>query len=90
MSEYTILHQPDPPFALTEADKFSPLWLRLSHFLADTLDDARKRNDSSLTETETAFLRGQIRLLKRLLALEHDRPVMTGELEPPYGRFREE
>jgi hypothetical protein len=65
-------------FQLTEHDKAQGLWLRLAAHLADRLADARLRNDAALSEPETAALRGEIRCLKRLLALGADRP-MTGD-----------
>ena len=72
------------PFALTAHDKASSLWLRLREHLTERLDDARRRNDSeTLTEQETAALRGRIKCLKALVALGDDRPIVTGEDETP-------
>lgn len=65
-------------FQLTEHDKAQGLWVRLKAHLEDRLADARKRNDTLLAEYETAMLRGEIRCLKRIIALGDDRPV-TGE-----------
>lgn len=66
-------------FDLTPGDKASSLWLRLKAHLEDRLDDARRRNDSpTLPEAGTAALRGEIKTLKRLIALGDDRP-MTGD-----------
>jgi hypothetical protein len=73
----------DPSFALTDRDKASDVWLRLRAHLTDRLADARLRNDQVLSEPETAMLRGEIRCLKRLLALGDDRPVLTGDDEAP-------
>lgn len=70
----------DDPFTLTEHDKAQGLWRRLEAHLEDRLADARKRNDAALTEPETASLRGEIRCLKRIIALGDDRP-MTGDEE---------
>lgn len=75
-------------FELTLNDKASSLWLRLSAHLDDRLADARRRNDGglggcSLSENETATLRGEIRCLKKLIALGDDRPVLTGNEQPP-------
>lgn len=66
-------------FQLSEHDKAQGLWLRLRAHLEDRLALARIRNDTLLTEYETALLRGEIRCLKGLIALGNDRPVMTGE-----------
>lgn len=71
---------PDPyDFALSEYDKAQGLWLRLKAHFAALLDDLRKRNDNPLRpELETAVLRGEIRMLKRLIDLDADRPPSTG------------
>jgi hypothetical protein len=69
-------------FSLTAHDKASSLWLRLCVHLEDRLADARQRNDKSLSEQETATLRGEIKSLKRLRALGDDRP-MTGDGDQP-------
>jgi hypothetical protein len=71
-------------FTLTEPDKAQGLWLRLREHLADRLADARKRNDGPLDPHETASLRGEIRTLKRIIALGDDRPVIpTDDDQPP-------
>jgi hypothetical protein len=67
-------------FVLSEHDKSQGLWLRLKAHFEDRLADARQRNDAALSEPETASLRGEIRCLKRLMALGNDRP-MTGTEE---------
>lgn len=77
-------YYPPPAFALTDYDKVSSLWLRLKDHLLDRLAAARLRNDEPRTEQETATLRGEIRIIKRLLALGDDRP-MTGEDDQPLG-----
>ncbi len=71
-------------FALTEHEKASSLWRRLQAHLNDMLATARVRNDNeTLSEQQTAALRGQIRCLKTLLALADDRPIVTGDTEQP-------
>lgn len=70
-------------FELTTADKLSSLWLRIRAHLEDRLSDARRRNDAMLTEHETASLRGEIRTLKRIIALGDDRPMTDDEAQPP-------
>jgi hypothetical protein len=67
------------PFELSDNDKASSLWLRLKAHLEDRLATARVRNDAVLPEAETAALRGEIRSLKRIIALGDDRPILTGE-----------
>jgi hypothetical protein len=70
-------------FSLTSADKMSSLWMRLRAHLEDRLADARRRNDAALSDLDTAVLRGEIKSLKRLIALGDDRPVLTGDEQPP-------
>jgi hypothetical protein len=45
----------------------------------------RARNDSALTEIETATLRGHIQFFKAAIALGDDRP-QTGDRRHPQGR----
>jgi hypothetical protein len=64
-------------FTLTEHDKASALWLRLKAHFQDQLAVARMRNDYlTQSDYDTAALRGEIRTLKRLIALDADRPVI--------------
>lgn len=70
-------------FELTHSDKASSLWQRLCFHLEDRLVRARQRNDATLSEPETAALRGEIACLKKLLALGADRPMLTGDEEQP-------
>ena len=70
-------------FALTDHDMAQVLWLRLKAYLEDRLADARRRNDSLMSEYETAALRGEIKCLKRILALGDDRRILTGDDQPP-------
>jgi hypothetical protein len=65
-------------FDLSEHDKAQGLWLRLRAHLEDRLAAARVRNDGALSESETAMLRGEIKTLKRIIALGDDRPDLTG------------
>lgn len=63
-------------FELTEGEKSHPLWRRLRAHMEDRLAGHRVRNDDgSMTETQTAALRGQIKCLKGLIALGDDRPL---------------
>lgn len=70
-------------FELTEGDKSSGLWLRLKQHFADRLAAARLRNDGILSEAETALLRGEIKCLKALTALDADRPWAAGTDDQP-------
>lgn len=56
-------------FELTEEEKFSPLWKKLSFYLQKELENARKSNDAPKPESETALIRGRIQALKGLLNL---------------------
>ena len=66
-------------FELTEHDKASSLWVRLLDHLEDRLAAARVRNDMPMGECETASLRGEIRAMKRIIALGDSRPIVTGD-----------
>jgi hypothetical protein len=78
-----MMDRRDDRFELSEADKASALWLRLKEHLETRLADARKRNDGVQPEADTAALRGEIRALKRIIALGDDRPFLTGLGEQP-------
>lgn len=77
------IHPPPLPFELSDGDRLSPIWLRLRDHFADELAVLRMRNDYSHDAVETAFLRGQIDVFKRLLALDEPGPIVTGDLDPP-------
>jgi hypothetical protein len=62
---------------LAPGEKSHPLWIRLKAHLQDRLAAARVSNDNpALTEPETAALRGKIAMLKTLIQLGDDRPVI--------------
>lgn len=66
-------------FELTENDKSSGLWVRLKAHFEERLAMARARNDEvSHSADSTATLRGEIRVLKRLIALDAPRIDVTG------------
>lgn len=70
---------PDVPehFALTSGERSHPLWARLETEFANRLARARSRNDdASLTADQTAALRGEIKVLKGLLALGKEPPLV--------------
>lgn len=67
-------------FELTYQDRKQPLWLKLKAHFEDRLADARRQNDRLHPEYETALLRGEIKCLKALIAMDADRP-MTGQQE---------
>jgi hypothetical protein len=70
-------------FTLSDHDRASGLWLRLREHLGERLASARVRNDhDTLSEQQTAALRGEIRTLKAIIRLGDDRP-MTGDGDQP-------
>lgn len=77
MNEYEKMPE---PFALTPGDKISSTWLKLVPYLEEELRIARAKNDDiqgKLTPDETARLRGDIRTLKRIIALGDTLPVIS-------------
>lgn len=69
-------------FELSANDKAQGLWLRLREHFTEMLAAARVRNDNeTLTEQQTAALRGRIKCLRSIIALGDDRPNMTGNGE---------
>jgi hypothetical protein len=65
----------DEVFALSENERRNPLWLKLREHLAQMLANKRGKNDdAALTENQTAKLRGEINLLKALVALGDEPP----------------
>ena len=61
-------------FALTPVERHSAQWARFSEHLKQKLYDVRAANDGDKDPVQTAKLRGQIGLLKALIALG-DEPV---------------
>ena len=74
---------PPAPFELSDADRYSATWMRLKAHLQTELQALRERNDAPQPEQDTAMLRGQIRSLKRIIALGDDRPIVTGDEDTP-------
>ena len=66
--------EPDPPFELTEGERASALWLRLSAHMEKRRAQLRAKNDDiELSDARTAALRGQIKCLSGLIALGDSR-----------------
>jgi hypothetical protein len=81
-----MMDRRDDRFELTEGEKASGVWLRLKGHLTELLAAARLQNDvETLTEQQTAALRGRIKCLKVILDLGEARPFMTGGHQPPLG-----
>jgi hypothetical protein len=74
---------PPPPFTLNQGERATPLWSRLKVHLKERLEETRRRNGDPQTPDETLMLRGEIRLLKRLLLLDEDEPARGFTLRRP-------
>lgn len=61
------------PFSLTDQERVNPLWVRLMGHFEDRLAKLRVRNDAPHDEVATASLRGEIRALRTILALNKQR-----------------
>ena len=62
----------------TDDDRQSPTWKRLRAHIETQIAALREKNDSeSLTPEKTAALRGEIKALKKLLALENPAPAIV-------------
>lgn len=59
-------------FALTDTERNSALWLRLSEHLRDRLAQHRARNDNAQPLEDTAALRGRIAEVKAILSLNDE------------------
>jgi len=55
-----------------EFDKYSPTWVYLKDILNQEIADLRIKNDKPLDSGQTAVLRGQIKMCKRLLEIEKE------------------
>ena len=67
----------DLPFELTYAERISPLWIKISTELEKKLAALRIKNDNeTLSERETAALRGQIKSYKSFLGLGNEMPPL--------------
>lgn len=63
---------------LTEIEKRSALWLKMSEHYTSRLAELRLLNDGEKNEAETAKLRGRIAEVKQLLALAEADPGFEG------------
>jgi len=55
---------------LTAADRLSPVWKKVEAHCQERIVALRFKNDSSLPEGATSFLRGEIHALKSLVGPE--------------------
>ena len=63
-------------FALSIGDRQSAVWRKILAHLNEKLANARAKNDGDLDEVTTAKVRGQIGILKALIALDKDIAVI--------------
>lgn len=63
-------------FELEKHELESLIWKKISIQLEKRLESARKKNDSKLSEQDTARLRGRIAELKYLLSLGKEKPTV--------------
>lgn len=69
---------PREAFELTAQERVTPLWIKLMAHFEASLTRLREKNDSTKNDdTETAAIRGEIRRLKALIALNTERPDLT-------------
>jgi hypothetical protein len=64
---------------LTYEEKHSALWLKLKEHMTGRMDVLRKKNDGDFDAVATAAIRGQIRELKNLVALDQDLPTVIDD-----------
>ena len=61
---------PPERFALSEADKVSPTWLRIKKHLQARVEALRNELEQDLPEERTAKVRGRLAEVKSLLSLD--------------------
>jgi len=65
---------------LTPIEAQSALWLKLVDHMNESLEECRRKNDNaSLTELETARLRGRIAAFKSFVGLGQPEPTNVAE-----------
>lgn len=71
---------------LDHADEASPCWQKLKAHYERRLADLRVRLEmTSLTDNESAVLRGRIAEVKALLAINNELPSIASQQERPLG-----
>ena len=65
-------------FILTRGERDSAVWQKLLKKMQQMLASAREQNDRLQHDNMTNELRGQIGILKALIALNEDRPPYDG------------
>jgi hypothetical protein len=69
---------------LTKGDFTTETWHRMRRHLQTKLEELRLRNDHPQPDEDTARLRGQILMVKELLALDSPAPVVEDSSRPNY------
>ena len=64
---------------LSDAERHSALWKKLSEHLAERMAVMRQKNDSDLDALDTARLRGRIQAYKELIALGNPSPIEVAD-----------
>jgi len=64
---------------LSDIERHSALWKKISEHLAAQMDIARKQNDGELNDTQTARLRGKIQAYKELIAVGNPIPISLAD-----------
>ena len=65
---------------LSDQERHSALWKKLSAYLEDRIQTYRLKNDGDMSELDTARLRGKIAACKEFLAVGEPAPgVVTDE-----------
>lgn len=64
---------------LTLEERHSALWTKLKEHMQQQIDLLRLKNDGALDEVTTASIRGEIRALKRLSAVDQPPIEVTDE-----------
>lgn len=69
------------PFRLSEVERNSPLWRRLSEHMKERVAAKRRANDAPQSNEDTALLRGRIAELKYLTEEIVRPPTQQGDGE---------
>ena len=64
---------------LSDIERHSALWKKISEHINEQIDIARKKNDGELSDTQTARLRGKLQAYKELVALGTPSPISMAD-----------
>lgn len=71
-----MTEQTDKRMKLAPLERESAVWKRIEAHLKERLEVKREKNDAPLGQTETDNLRGEIRMIKEILAWAVDDPKL--------------